>query len=239
MESTILNPLTSLPYSPSRSSSPTWTLLHATSFLFLLSPSHWPTNMPKSLRPTKTHPPSTPFAFSVTSFAFPFQSLPNFQSGLSYMPSPSSPLPPPPQSTAMWFSPCLGHQDITPLNPMEAPLSWLPPTSLVVPSQSPLGALVISSTFKHWYSFASFLLPFLFALVGSCILVISFLYSDSQITVPQLDSSPELNQTPVSNYLISPPVCPQSPKAQHVLIDGFIFSPKLLLVYFLSRLVAS
>lgn len=117
--------------------------------------------------------------------------------------------------------------------------TWLPPTSLVVPSQSPLGALVISSTFKHWYSFASFLLPFLFALVGSCILVISFLYSDSQITVPQLDSSPELNQTPVSNYLISPPVCPQSPKAQHVLIDGFIFSPKLLLVYFLSRLVAS
>lgn len=200
--------------------------------LFLLRPSHWP----KSLHPTKTHPPLTAFAFLVTSFAFHFQSLPNFQSGLSYLPSPSSPLPPAPQLTPMRSSPCLGHQDITPLNPMEAPLSWLPPTSLVVPSQSPLGAFVISSAFKHWYSYFCFL---------SCLhwLVHALLwfpfYGDCQITVPQLDSSPELNQTPGSNYLISPPVCPQSPQAPHGLIDGFIFSPKLLLVYFLSQLVAS
>lgn len=145
--------------------------------------------------------------------AFPFHSLPNLQSGLAYMLSPSSPLPPPPQSTAMWFSSLL-----------EEPLSRLPgyhspesngSTSFLV-SLLPLwlflpsllcGLFVVSSTFKRWCSSASFLLPFMFALVGSCLVVVPFLYGDSQITAPHRDSSPE-HQTQVSNHLISPPVCP-------------------------------
>lgn len=145
--------------------------------------------------------------------------------------SPSSQLPSPPQSTTMWFSPppeeplskspvtsnsagfsesisvyniIISHSPCTPISHL-FPSS--PPITLVVPSQSSLWAFCHQRNLSILYSFASFLFPLLFQVVGSCTLTAPLLQDDFQITAPRLGSYPE-HQTQISNDLTSLPACP-------------------------------